>query len=359
MKLSLEKIFQWASSILTLLCIAFVVYKSTECLMKYFKNLESSNVSIEDAAKHDYPAISICLNDPDSFHEETLKKCNLTLDDYKHSHIWVGDGSEDFCKDPLKLYEEMTKDPFNSIITDVVMVGMNYDSFNPTTYVTKDSKWNGRCYEFEVPKDTKITFMVFWLSKDALVYIHSPGSFHGANYKEFAVLLGKQIEIDVMHEVFEVLDFDQQQCETYPDGRDKCIDEKVYELSMEQLGCTSPYGTNKSNICTSTETSSKAYTIFDDLTLYNMTEANKHCPRSCTYQILSFSRFLRDDSDDQYQGYLYLRFENFIKVSRTHLAYGWLELVAEVGGYVGLFLGVSINQTLSRMRQVFGFFARK
>ena len=39
-----------------------------------------------------------------------------------------------------------------------------------------------------------------------------------------------------------------------------------------------------------------------------------------------------------------MNFQKFIKVSRTHWDYGGLELIAEVGGYVGLFLGVSVNQ---------------
>ena len=46
-------------------------------------------------------------------------------------------------------------------------------------------------------------------------------------------------------------------------------------------------------------------------------------------------------------GYLRLYFEKYIQVSTSRWAYGWLELLAEVGGYFGLFLGVSINQILS------------
>ena len=47
------------------------------------------------------------------------------------------------------------------------------------------------------------------------------------------------------------------------------------------------------------------------------------------------------------QGYLNMYFEKYIQVSTSRWAYGWLELLAEVGGYFGLFLGVSINQILS------------
>ena len=51
-----------------------------------------------------------------------------------------------------------------------------------------------------------------------------------------------------------------------------------------------------------------------------------------------------DEVEDNSTGSLKLRFKKFIKVSRSRQAYGSLELLAEVGGYVGLFLGISINQ---------------
>ena len=80
-------------------------------------------------------------------------------------------------------------------------------------------------------------------------------------------------------------------------------------------------------------------------------DANNRCPKSCTYQMTSFSSFLKENNSNPDQGYLYLKFQRFIKVSRSRYAYTWLELLAEVGGYVGLFLGVSVNQTLPILKK--------
>ena len=124
---------------------------------------------------------------------------------------------------------------------------------------------------------------------------------------------------------------------------------------MALLGCTSPYGRNKSSICTDKEKSTLAYDLFENLTLNNLTDANNRCPKSCTYQMTSFSSFLKEDNGDPDQGKLYLKFQRFIKVSRSRYAYTWLELLAEVGGYVGLFLGVSVNQTLPILKKMFYF----
>ena len=124
---------------------------------------------------------------------------------------------------------------------------------------------------------------------------------------------------------------------------------------MALLGCTSPYGRNKSSICTDKEKSTLAYDLFENLTFNNLMDANNRCPKSCTYQMTSFSSFLKEDNGDPDQGYLYLKFQRFIKVSRSRYAYTWLELLAEVGGYVGLFLGVSVNQTLPILKKMFYF----
>ena len=124
---------------------------------------------------------------------------------------------------------------------------------------------------------------------------------------------------------------------------------------MALLGCTSPYGRNKSSICTDKEKSTLAYDLFENLTLNNLTDANNRCPKSCTYQMTSFSSFLKEDNGDPDQGSLNLKFQRFIKVSRSRYAYTWLELLAEVGGYVGLFLGVSVNQTLPILKKMFYF----
>ena len=41
---------------------------------------------------------------------------------------------------------------------------------------------------------------------------------------------------------------------------------------------------------------------------------------------------------------VYLNFGEIIKETKAYRLYSKLSLIAEVGGYVGLFLGVSINQ---------------
>ena len=352
-----QKILDFVSFVIHILCLSFVLFKAQECIEKFIDKPETTNVSIEQASKHDYPAITICLNDFNSFYGKTLSKCNLTVNDYFHNNVWEGsNGSHEFCKDPWKLYEEMTKNPFDAMIKNITASNDDLDKYQ-LNYSSRDDKYNGRCFTFEEPQNTKITYVQIWFWNDAYVYVHSPGSFFGTDYKEFKVLVGDRVKVDVMHEVFEVLDFDGHACEKYPFGRDACIFEMIQKDSTK-IGCTSPYGRNKSNICTDNEKSSYAYDLFANLTYKNLTDANNRCPKSCTYQMTSFGSFMKDNNTkDPDHGYLELTFQRFIKVSKARYSYTVLELLAEVGGYVGLFLGVSVNQTLSIVKKIFTLFS--
>ena len=125
---------------------------------------------------------------------------------------------------------------------------------------------------------------------------------------------------------------------------------------MEEVGCTTPYRPDKSNICTDPDLGKRAFEIYKEVK-DNQSFASRMCPRSCKYQIITLSRFeIREDKGafsallplspiPTKSKTLSLTFQKFIKISTSRRSYTFLELIAEVGGYVGLFLGISINQT--------------
>ena len=63
----------------------------------------------------------------------------------------------------------------------------------------------------------------------------------------------------------------------------------------------------------------------------------KECPYPCNFLKTTFgNRVAQKDLS------FYLKFNRFIKTTKSYYAYGELELLAEFGGYVGLFLGYSV-----------------
>ena len=115
---------------------------------------------------------------------------------------------------------------------------------------------------------------------------------------------------------------------------------------MMEIGCTTPFGQSKSNVCNDSKNGLKAAQLFHDLTFVNITEAKRLCPKSCKYQMMIFGAYKIEKSDDETakHSYLTIKFQRFVKLSKSRYSYTILELIAEFGGYVGLFLGLSINQ---------------
>ena len=223
------------SIIITLFCIGFVIYKGEECFAKFIKNPKSTDVSIEHSHKHPYPAISICNYDFYEDYNETLNKCNLTVTNFYDEYKWIGNGYEDYCSDPAKLYRRMTKGRF-SVLSDV-WVSDDTDEMvaKDINFQFKDNLWDGRCYTYEAPHEAEMIMWKGWVHKEAHVYIHTPGSFFWSDYKEFMLPLDMDITIDVMHEVFNVLEFDGEACENYMFGRDQCLHKFIHEVMVFKM----------------------------------------------------------------------------------------------------------------------------
>ena len=96
----------------------------------------------------------------------------------------------------------------------------------------------------------------------------------------------------------------------------------------------------------------KASKLFAELSWSNLNEQNKRCPKSCKL----LKSYISGTTVKPYksgEGWITIFYQRLIKVSRSRMSYGTLELMAEVGGYFGLFLGVSINQMSTVLKKLF------
>ena len=165
--------------------------------------------------------------------------------------------------------------------------------------------------------------------------------------------------LSINPEFNELLDFGGDSCNNEQGySIDLCTDKSVETEMLNQFGCTSPFGPNKKQIC-------QASIIIEEAVALNVTKIYKNglfntetygeCLNPC-----SFFTFTLTDSFDYVsnEGFgkadtsLELNFENVIKVNKGYHAYSELSLIAEIGGYVGLFLGVSVNQITNLIEYV-------
>ena len=92
---------------------------------------------------------------------------------------------------------------------------------------------------------------------------------------------------------------------------------------------------NLDNICVDQDISNKA------LKFYNEQWNNRYNIKQCPYPCKSTKIYLGRGSDYK-EPKLRFEFNKFIKTTKSRYAYRELEFLAEFGGYVGLFLGISV-----------------
>ena len=114
---------------------------------------------------------------------------------------------------------------------------------------------------------------------------------------------------------------------------------------MEKFGCTTPFGSLQDNICKDNTTGKQALDLFHKL--LNKRHFIEECLYPCEFLKLFVISVHGRENEDSFK----LDFNQYIKVTEAYYSYTELELIAEFGGYVGLFLGISvfdINQIFSK-----------
>ena len=124
---------------------------------------------------------------------------------------------------------------------------------------------------------------------------------------------------------------------------------------MKKFGCTTPFGfmfgqkNILENICTNNKTGIKALELFDNLSSerYFIDE----CLYPCKFIKIALTTLKGIHNTTQNHTFK-MYFNQYIKVTDTQYSYTGLELLAEFGGYVGLFLGISVfhlNQVFAKI----------
>ena len=111
---------------------------------------------------------------------------------------------------------------------------------------------------------------------------------------------------------------------------------------IDKVGCTTPFGHDKSQICRQEDDASKAFEIFA-----NEIFLETNCSNPCSLFSLAISNEEKQSSTNATYANLRIVFPKTIKVYDRSYTYSSLSLLAEIGGYVGLFLGISINQVIN------------
>ena len=124
--------------------------------------------------------------------------------------------------------------------------------------------------------------------------------------------------------------------------KDLCTTKMIEKELIDKVGCTTPFGHDKSQICRQEDDARKAFEIFA-----NEIFLESNCSNPCSLFSLAISNEEKQSSTNATYANLRIVFPKTIKVYDRSYTYSSLSLLAEIGGYVGLFLGISINQVIN------------
>ena len=235
---------KYLTILLTLSCLIFVVYQTQECIQKFKDNPRSTDVSIEKAAKHDYPDLTFChakiplfplssTSGTSKLFSNKLEKCGLTMQKYLLEQQWVGNDS---CPDPKEIYLEGVGNVSNLVqyvkIEDFDGKESNLEITNEQLIQFKDITKYMRCFTLNLPRKIEINEVEVKFMANAVVFIHSHGSSLDHDWKMKLKLNGnKFITSDIMYDSFQVLDFDGKVCKQYESSRYNCMQEKTAQVN--------------------------------------------------------------------------------------------------------------------------------
>lgn len=359
---TMSKILSAISRLTTLVCAGFLLFIGLKCLAKLNDRLKGANVGIVKTSTQPYPGITICplkvFNENEKY-EDTLKDCELTLAEYFENGTWYSTK----CNDPIELYDKIVGTIYDLIheiefeledktsITNVTISNIDNPSY-------PDDQTLGRCFTASIPKQDFRISKITIVPLDAIeVKIHAPGNLFDEDNIYWHLFPDSDDDVDITYEVFEVLDFDGENCKTYEtnESRDQCVIDFMVEKTIEVFNCTTPFlGGPNATICSDQNVSMKVLEYYEELKSSAISGKITECPMACKYLMINFGRFSKsnldkdknetDETSQEPRGSLKIKFRKFIKHATVSYTYQGLEFFAEFGGYLGLLLGMSLNQ---------------
>lgn len=338
--------------------LGYVVYETWRCFDKYMSKVRSVDVVYDEQNKMAFPSFTFCPHyhthqsrlGPIAYDTKVLQQCQKTAEELEMG--WYGGSGN--CT-PEYIFEK-TLPKLTDFEIKLIKVwsadGYNFVSMNISDSRLAWKEWIlpglGKCFTMtlsrELTKDNQgIGDLEITTGKTQFrIFLHSLGRFIGwpsysTGVSGWYIKPGGSVNIHM--ETMEFMEYQDNEdgiCINNPGYlQDECFADLVNVRSAD-LGCQVPYGTHQSPLCenlTSAEQAGRVLwaTVFEE-TL---------CKSPCQFMMSAISSKSNTDTTMSNDTLLTFTFKRQVKKSISRVSYGKLELMAEIGGYVGLFLGLS------------------
>ena len=334
LKLSLQVLIQFG-------CLSFTTWQTFSCLKKFVESPQASEIHLVDKLKAPAPRFAICPFDPkDGLNLTHLQECGIEYEDYYSKGIF----SSLQCPDSKLLAQSIVLNS-QEILSNITARNSFTDDLNHLMQICDLERIDdpSNCYLLNLSQsnldidDIDIAFRL----QNIDVHVYTDGTFFDSFSYEEIDLKSKEKDVTLVYDVVRSLNTQEHPCEadeTYK--KDLCVWNEIHQTSLEKFGCTTPFGPKKTDICVDNTLGQSAIELMKHLRI----PANNRCLDPCTTVAPQLSVIGSQDvvPDHDRMSSLSIKLPLKIKVISSYFSYKVLSLIAEIGGYVGLFLGVSV-----------------
>ena len=284
---------------------------------------------------------------------------------------------------PEKIFEDVLAVKSIYDIFDSIQVSVFVDEFTKseridiTSFTPKVdlSVGEGRCYSLNYPGKVKgryVTTVVFerWersdrIGKHVILKIGHPGQVYSRELETLQVDLNSKTHIFLANPTAQILlseDAKSSCSDEMSFSFDQCFDGWLTNMLLTEGGCTPPYVENKTHLCNSQSDWDKFLAANDRRDSLVKSHRFRICPRPCA-TMKGNIKFVTEipmkhcDRCGTFSGNktlqklvpqgaelsrIILTIKEEFEVTRSFFAYTPLAFFAEIGGYLGLFIGYSL-----------------
>ena len=327
-------------------CFSGLCLQGYKCIQQYLDGPQGVEISTHEQSELDFPSFTICPRKNHGYNDTKLGLCGLSQKKLFRDGKFVSPNSSSFCTEPEKLWKS-----YDFADYDIKNIGVRTTT-DKKIHFGKVFDWEkiphrmGSCYTLILPTNltndgiNTLIFIFKNVSFEIELFIHPKGLFDLRASKMTIEYVEIQPHEGARHMVTyqqrQVLDFGKKPCnnsEHY--NYQKCMEETVFNQTMEKVGCTTPFVQDLSKVCKDVSKEKEAMEIYDKIYM------NPPCLYPCKYLSnfgLTFSPFKKDEEKGK-ETFYFLRYTQKYKSVYT---YNLLDLFAALGGYIGFFLGFSI-----------------
>ena len=332
-----------------------------QCIKKMSNNPTTTIIYFEEFGQHGAPSITVCaysdhLGTGTSYRRKMLARHGLTLHDYAREGIWWSNMSG---VTPEQVYQDITwalEDLVDRVEYTFKETRFTLSARNSSwknLWTVTNRKWEGRCFTFNPTPE---------MSQKGLLDIHIISkfqfdleiSFHEENQStdkeldgiSFRAMYRQYYILEVPVDIIINRDTANIPCAQETENFDKKRNKIAVDKMIADLGCVVPFiERNETNekICTSKNLSKTAVEIFEATGKYFDLFNWNQVPQPCQ-QIHVEPRKVFESPEWDNQTWINAKFLKTSKVTQQIPSYSFTSFYAEVGGFVGLLLGVSLHQ---------------